>query len=114
MLDSPSVAGAYRFVITPGVNTVFDVQATLFPRARIEAAGLAPLTSMYLFGPEQPRRFDDFRPEVHDSDGLLMADAAGSRQWRPLANPFHENIRRRLSRLPALASFGLLQRQQPV
>ncbi len=110
LLDSPSVAGAWRFVITPGANTRFDVTASLFPRVSLTAAGLAPLTSMYLFGPEQPRRFDDFRPQVHDSDGLLLADGVGGRTWRPLVNP----DRPQLSDFPTegAAGFGLLQRQR--
>jgi glucans biosynthesis protein len=110
LLDSPSVTGAYRFVVTPGDPTRFDVTVRLFPRTVVEDAGIAPLTSMYLFGAEQPRRFDDFRPEVHDSDGLLTADADGGRRWRPLINPPAVQ----LSGVPAQrpAGFGLIQRQR--
>lgn len=110
LLDSPSVAGAYRFETTPGVNTVMDVEASLFPRRPLAAAGLAPLTSMYLFGPEQPRRFDDFRPEVHDSDGLLTDDGRGRRIWRPLVHTPGSRISD-LDPGPA-RGFGLLQRQR--
>jgi glucans biosynthesis protein len=110
LLDSSSVAGAFRFTITPGQETRFEVQASLYPRVRLDAAGIAPLTSMFLFGSEQPRRFDDFRPQVHDSDGLLLADATGGRTWRPLVNP----ERRRISDFATegAAGFGLLQRQR--
>jgi glucans biosynthesis protein len=110
LLDSPSVAGALRFVITPGASTRFDVTASLFPRVPLTNAGIAPLTSMYLFGPEQPRRFDDFRPQVHDSDGLLMADGMGRRSWRPLTNPDRVQISDFATE--GAAGFGLLQRQR--
>lgn len=87
LMDGPSAAGAFRFVVTPGQTTVFDVTAKVFPRVEIAQAGIAPLTSMFLYGVDTARRFDDFRPQVHDSDGLLMANGAGERLWRPLANP---------------------------
>jgi glucans biosynthesis protein len=110
VLDSPSVAGAYRFEITPGAATRFDVAASLFPRRSLERAGIAPLTSMFLFGPEQPRRFDDFRPEVHDSDGLLVDNGRGERLWRPLANPRQEQVSAFLDQRPR--GFGLMQRRR--
>ncbi len=110
LLDGPSVAGAYRFVITPGETTLFEVDATLIPRTPLRA-GIAPLTSMYLFGPEQPRRFDDFRPEVHDSDGLLVDHAGGERLWRPLANP-NAPVQTSPFADAAPRGFGLIQRQR--
>lgn len=111
VLDSPSVAGAYRFRIMPGVVTRFEVQASLFPRVPLRNAGIAPLTSMYLFGPGERQRFDDFRPEVHDSDGLSILNGRGERIWRPLANPA------RMIQTSAFLDkgprgFGLLQRQR--
>jgi len=110
LLDSPSVAGAYRIEVSPGTTTVMQIEASLFPRRPLASAGLAPLTSMYLFGPEQPRRFDDFRPEVHDSDGLLTDDGRGERIWRPLVH----TPKSRITDLDAGAprGFGLLQRQR--
>jgi glucans biosynthesis protein len=86
LLDSKRAAGAYRFVLTPGVETVMQVTARLFVRERIEKLGLAPLTSMYAFGENQPGR-DDYRPEVHDSDGLSIQLGDGEWIWRPLVNP---------------------------
>ena len=47
LLDSPSVAGAYRFTVRPGEETVFDVEATFYPRVDIDKVGIAPLTSMF-------------------------------------------------------------------
>lgn len=54
VLDSPSAAGAYRFTLKPGKDTVMDVDAALYFRKPVEKLGIAPLTSMYLFG-EIPR-----------------------------------------------------------
>ncbi len=86
-LESESLTGAYRFVITPGAETLMDVTARLFFRADIEQLGLAPLTSMFLFSEKNRGAFDDFRPNVHDSDGLRILRANGDIIWRPLNNP---------------------------
>ena len=109
LMDGPSLAGAFRFAISPGPTTAFDVTASLFPRLDLAKAGIAPLTSMYLFGPEQPRRFDDFRPEVHDSDGLLIAGRGGGRLWRTLSNPIPNRTSAFSEEAPK--GFGLIQRQ---
>ena len=86
-LDSASVTGAYRFVITPGVETVVDVTARLFFRAEVEELGIAPLTSMFLYGEVNRARFDDYRPQVHDSNGLRIVREDGDVIWRALNNP---------------------------
>jgi glucans biosynthesis protein len=86
LLDSRRVAGAYRFVVTPGAETTMQVTARLYLREAIGKLGLAPLTSMYAFGENQPGR-DDYRPEVHDSDGLSIQLGDGEWVWRPLVNP---------------------------
>ncbi|MFC3078964.1 glucan biosynthesis protein [Phenylobacterium terrae] len=110
LLDGPSLAGAYQFTIAPGEPTVFEVAATLFPRTPLGRAGLAPLTSMFLYGPGGAHAFDDFRPQVHDSDGLLLARAEGEREWRALSNPPSVQV----SRIdePRARGFGLTQRQR--
>jgi glucans biosynthesis protein len=87
LLDSPSVAGAYRFVIAPGATTVMDVEVRLHPRRDLAGAGIAPGTSMFLFNDLNRAGHDDFREAVHDSDGLLMRNGAGEVIWRPLTNP---------------------------
>lgn len=110
LLDGPSVTGAYQFVITPGEETILDVTATLFFRKPVANLGLAPLTSMFWFGENSAHRFGDFRPEVHDSDGLLIATDAETRLWRPLSNP--EQPRTTDLDAPALTGFGLLQRDR--
>ena len=86
-LDSQSVTGAYRFVIRPGAETEMDVTARLFFRADVRQLGVAPLTSMYLFSERNRHAFDDYRPQVHDSDGLRITRTDGDVLWRPLNNP---------------------------
>jgi glucans biosynthesis protein len=111
LLDGPSVAGAYQFVILPGTVTQVTVTSELFPRKRIAKLGVAPLTSMFLFG-EDPagHRFKDFRPEVHDSDGLLMQTGVGAWLWRPLMNPADLQVNRFMDQHPR--GFGLSQRDR--
>ncbi|WP_419896499.1 glucan biosynthesis protein [Roseomonas sp. USHLN139] len=87
LLDSPSCTAAFRFGIRPGRSTVFDVEATIFPRTDMATVGIAPLTSMFWFSPLNRTGRDDWRPAVHDSDGLLMFTGRGERLWRPLNNP---------------------------
>jgi glucans biosynthesis protein len=108
LLDGPSLTGAFRFTVIPGPRTVMEVEAVLFARGPVEQLGLAPLTSMYLFGENDRGGFDDFRPEVHDSDGLLLWNGDGERLWRPLQNP----ARLTVSSFRAVSprGFGLLQR----
>jgi glucans biosynthesis protein len=87
LLDSRRVTGAYRFVLKPGIDTTIDVKARLFLRQEVTKLGIAPLTSMYLYGENQPGPGNDFRPEVHDSDGLSIHSGTGEWIWRPLVNP---------------------------
>lgn len=110
LLDSPSVTGAYKFIIRPGEDTTADVTAELFFRRAVDQVGIAPLTSMYAFGENTFSPPPDFRPEVHDSDGLLIATQNGDRIWRPLCNEVRN--RRSVFEIPALQGFGLLQRDR--
>jgi glucans biosynthesis protein len=87
LLDSPRATGAYRFVLKPGLDTVLEVRAQLYLRQNVAKLGLAPLTSMYFFGENHRVGIDDFRPEVHDSDGLSIQNGTGEWIWRPLVNP---------------------------
>jgi glucans biosynthesis protein len=108
LLDGPSVAGAYAFAITPGAETAMEIECRLCPRVEINAAGVAPLTSMYFFGPESRRAIDDFRDAVHDSCGLWMINGVGERLWRPLRNPAGVEVSAFADASPR--AFGLLQR----
>lgn len=110
LLNSPSLTGAYRFVITPGVETVMQVKATLYCRKNPAVLGIAPLTSMYLHGENSGWSRDDFRPEVHDSDGLLLNTGAGEWLWRPLVNPAQIRVAAFADSDPR--GFGLLQRDR--
>jgi glucans biosynthesis protein len=110
LLASPGVTGAYTFVVKPGPATVVDVRASFFFRDEIQNVGFAPMSSMFWFGEASQNRYGDFRPEVHDSDGLLVATDAESRIWRPLSNP--SEIQRTDFAAPALKGFGLLQRDR--
>ncbi|MCC5972902.1 MAG: glucan biosynthesis protein [Rubellimicrobium sp.] len=86
-MESASLTGAFRLVIRPGTDTVMDVTARLFFRQDVEEIGVAPLTSMFLFSDVNRGDFDDYRPQVHDSDGLMIERANGDVIWRPLNNP---------------------------
>jgi glucans biosynthesis protein len=109
LLDSPSLTGAYRFIIKPGKETEFDVKATLFKRRQVAKIGIAPLTSMFFYGENTNQRpNDDFRPEVHDSDGLMIAFRSGEWLWRPLQNPTTLMINAFIA--PDPVGFGIVQR----
>ena len=110
LLDSESAAAAYRFTIRPGETTIYDIEATLFPRVQIEQIGLATLTSMYFFGANDRGGVDDFRPEVHDSDGLGIQNGRGEQIWRPLNNPADLQVSAFIDNNPR--GFGLSQRQR--
>jgi len=109
LLDSPRASGAYQFDIHPGDATVMDVRARLFLRQGVATLGIAPLTSMFFFGENQPHR-TDFRPEVHDSDGLMVATGDGEWIWRPLLNP-KQTLTTSFS-MNDLRGFGLMQRDR--
>lgn len=108
LLDSDSVAGAFEFTVTPGDETETRIRSTLFPRKLIEQVGVAPLTSMYFFGPERRSEVDDFRDAVHDSHALAMVNGNGERLWRPLANPPIVQTSAFMDENPR--AFGLIQR----
>ena len=110
LLNSPSVTGAYKFTITGGAPTTVDVDVKLFTRRDLFHVGIAPLTSMFLFSSIDRARVSDFRPAVHDSDGLAIANAAGERIWRPLANP--KRLQVSVFSVRDVTAFGLLQRRR--
>lgn len=110
LLDSSSISGAYSFVIQPGLSTTIDVEAVLFPRKPINKLGVAPLTSMFLFGENNKHQFDDHRPEVHDSDGLLQWNGNDEWLWRPLDNSKYLRISSFEDNNPK--GFGLMQRDR--
>jgi periplasmic glucans biosynthesis protein len=111
LLDGPSYAGAYQFKITPGNETIVDVKAVFFARRAVTRFGIAPMSSMFWFGESSRRRFDDFRPEVHDSDGLSIRMGSGERLWRPISNDANK-LEFSFFEMEKCAGFGLLQRDR--
>ncbi|MGB7480113.1 MAG: glucan biosynthesis protein G [Burkholderiaceae bacterium] len=110
LLDSRRVSGAYRFVVRPGAETALEVKAQLYLRENVTILGIAPLTSMYFFGENQRSAVEDYRPEVHDSDGLSVQSGTGEWIWRPFVNP-----KRLLVTSYALDNpqgFGMMQRDR--
>ncbi len=108
LMDSPSVSGAYRFEISPGASHVMEIDAALYPRRKIDRLGIAPGTSMYQTGENDRRMAYDYRPEIHDSDGLQMWTGAGEWIWRPLVNPVGLRFNSFSDNNPR--GFGLMQR----
>lgn len=120
LLDSERMTGAYRFDVKPGEQTVTEVQARIYLRKTgkpVTTLGIAPLTSMFFFGENQPfpgQKSGDFRPEVHDSDGLMIAtddgQGGGEWLWRPLQNPAAPLVTS--FSMKSLKGFGLMQRDR--
>lgn len=108
LLDSPSTSGAYTITVIPGKPTATNVEMTLYPRRDITNIGIAPLTSMFLFGSINRSRISDFRAAVHDSDGLAMLNGWGENIWRPLNNPRRLQSSHFTDQNPK--GFGLIQR----
>ena len=110
LLDGPSLAGAYKFRADPGRSTIIDVECSLFPRRQLTHVGIATLNSMYFFGAADATRLDDYRPNVHSSDGLQIWNASDEWIWRPLTNPEKLQYSVFIDRTPK--GFGLLQRRR--
>lgn len=108
LLDSPRATGAYRLILRPGTDTVVDVKSQMFLRDKVSKLGVAPLTSMFLFGANQPSKVLNYRRELHDSSGLSIHAGNGEWIWRPLNNPKHLSVSNFSVENPR--GFGLLQR----
>ncbi len=110
LLEGPSVTGAFGFLMTRGKAVLMDIDARLFTRNDVTRFGLAPLTSMYWFSETKKPTALDWRPEVHDSDGLALWTGAGERIWRPLNNPPRTVVSTFVDKDPK--GFGLSQRDR--
>lgn len=108
LMDSPRATGAYRMVLRPGEDSVLDVESRVFLRDEVSKLGVAPLTSMFLYGPNQPSQTQNFRPALHDSNGLAIHTGDGEQLWRPLNNPKQLTVSTFQVENPR--GFGLLQR----
>lgn len=110
LLDGPSAAAAFRFTLRPGEETVMDTQMALYPRTDITEAGLAPMTSMFLFDVNNRAGYDDYRAAAHDSDGLGMLRGTGEEVWRTLTN--HQKLEVSVFADTGPRGFGLEQRKR--
>jgi glucans biosynthesis protein len=110
MLDSPSVAGAYRIRAARKTGVITDVDMVVHAREDVRRLGVAPLTSMYWYGKTNRHAGTDWRPEIHDSDGLAIWTGAGEHIWRPLNNPPEVKLSSFFDTSPK--GFGLLQRER--
>lgn len=110
LLEGERLTGAYRMQCRLTDNVIMDIQTRLFQRAPIRRLGIAPLTSMFWFSETNSRRGPDWRPEIHDSDGLAVATGTGERIWRALDNPVHSHYSAFGDQNPR--GFGLLQRDR--
>lgn len=111
LVDSPSLVGAYRFTIRPGESvTEVDIESSLHFRADVQKIGVAPLTSMWIWGDGIRRPSLDARPHVHDSDLLVVETDDGSVTARPLARIAYPSV----SSIDAgsLVGFALTQRNR--
>ena len=110
LLEGPSITGACRFRMTRAAGVVMDVDQTLFLRKPVARFGLAPMTSMYWFSETVKPMAVDWRPEVHDSDGLSLWTGRGEHIWRPLNNPPRVMVSAFADENPK--GFGLCQRDR--
>jgi periplasmic glucans biosynthesis protein len=110
LLESERVIGAYQFDISPNVETIVDVKSKLYVRGKIDKLGIAPITSMWMWGGGVKPPLDDTRPEVHDADGLLVIGSDNSQLWRPLSRPAVPIVNHYA--VPGLKGFGLIQRNR--
>jgi glucans biosynthesis protein len=110
LLDSPSTTGAYRFLVSVADTLVMDIDAALYPRKPIERLGIAPGTSMFFYNDSDRWVSNDWRPAIHDSDGLQLYTGSGEWLWRPLVNPPTVRVNSYLDDGPR--GFGLMQRDR--
>ena len=110
LLDGPSLTGAFRIDTRKDGVIVNDVTCTFSPRKPIARLGVAPLTSMFWYSETSRFQGRDWRPEIHDSDGLAIWTGTGERIWRPLNNPPRIMTNSFSDESPK--GFGLLQRDR--
>lgn len=112
LLEGPRVTGAYRLDTRhqPGKGVFQTIDTDLFLRGDIERLGIAPLTSMFWYAKNNRFVGPDWRPEIHDSDGLEMLLATGERIWRPLNNP--PRVMANAFAAQGVRGFGLGQRER--
>ncbi|CAA0078872.1 Glucans biosynthesis protein D [Zhongshania aliphaticivorans] len=114
LLEGPSITGAYRFGLSKDNKNakghITSVTAHLYMRKDVERLGIAPLTSMYWYSETDKTIAKDWRPEIHDSDGLAIHTGIGQHIWRPLNNPQSVSTNSFIDENPQ--GFGLIQRDR--
>jgi len=110
LLESPSVSGAYRIRAIRSTGAITDVDMVVHARTDVQRLGIAPLTSMFWYGKANRLQGTDWRPEIHDSDGLAIWTGSGEHIWRPINNPPVTKLSSFLDN--NLKGFGLLQRER--
>jgi glucans biosynthesis protein len=112
LLEGPRVTGAYRLDTRhqPGKGVFQTIDTEIFLRGDVERLGIAPLTSMFWYAKNNRFVGPDWRPEIHDSDGLEMLLATGERIWRPLNNP--PRVMANAFEAQSVRGFGLAQRER--
>jgi glucans biosynthesis protein len=110
LLEGQHVTGAYRIKLSRPNDIILDIETRLFQRNDVQRLGIAPLTSMFWFSETNARRGVDWRPEIHDSDGLAMTTGQDQRLWRALVNPPRTQYSAFQDKNPK--GFGLLQRDR--
>lgn len=112
LLESASLTAASRFVLTPNQATELEVETQIYPRVGSNSSieiGVAPLTSMFFHGENSTQHYGDYRPEVHDSDGLLIQQG-NDWQWQALSEVPYFNLQ--TTPVAQLSGFGLMQRDR--
>jgi periplasmic glucans biosynthesis protein len=110
IFDSEHSPGWLKFVVTPGYDTIIDTQVTVIPRRPINYCGFAPIASHFFSGPGVPPKRRDYRPRVHDTEALYIANGAGEQIWRPLLNPERLQFSVFVDKAPK--GFGLIQHER--
>ena len=114
-LEGPRISGAVRWDVFHGTEpgnkgVTMDMAVRLFAREDIARVGIAPLTSMFWYDEINRLAAPDWRPEIHDTDGLAIWTGAGERLWRPLNNPPRVMTSTFVDR--DVKGFGLMQRDR--
>ncbi|WP_236951440.1 glucan biosynthesis protein [Ketogulonicigenium robustum] len=110
LMESPRATGAYRIQSHRDNGVIQQVSASVYLRGDVERLGIAPLTSMFWYGKNSRFLAADWRPEIHDSDGLQILTGSGEQIWRPLNNPPHTMVN--TFQAPNVQGFGLMQRER--
>ncbi|RYH09259.1 MAG: hypothetical protein EON57_05055, partial [Alphaproteobacteria bacterium] len=87
-VDSPSFSGSIVLDLdpsSPAGTTLVDASLVLTFGRATESIAIAPVETMFLFNASNRGDFDDYRPAVHDSEGLWILSGDGQMYWRSLS-----------------------------